>query len=334
MRIFLKTLGIFLIFPAIIFILALLIYIKHDVYADFGNHKNYNWKYYFQQLGDISTKKLLNNSTIEYNSFVFGSSRSTSIYACYLQKKIPGSQFFHYGNWNETVGGIYAKLHLIDSLGLSIDNVFIYFDTDYTFRGDGKCSPADHYLLTKNSKFSYLKRHFNSFYKNFSVDKLRIILGLKVEGKVYPNKLSDVHTNDYNHICSPEIIDGYGDVNTSQVFIQKIDSLKASGFLYTRSDSVIYNEKMISDTEALVLKKMLSIFKKHNTNYTIVITPVYDQHKFNAEDSVLLYSLFGENIHDFSGINKITQNEYNYPDRKHFQPYITKMIIDSVIKNN
>src|ERR1041385_3175954 len=56
------------------------LYIKRDVYCDFGNHKNYSWKYNFQGLGDISTKKLV-HSTIPYNSFVFGSSRCVELYA-------------------------------------------------------------------------------------------------------------------------------------------------------------------------------------------------------------------------------------------------------------
>ena len=71
------------------FFLVLLIcalYILKDPYEDFGNHTNYSWKFHFQALGDISTKKLL-NSTVRYNTFILGSSRTTSLYACYLQKK-------------------------------------------------------------------------------------------------------------------------------------------------------------------------------------------------------------------------------------------------------
>lgn len=332
MKIFIKRLTYFISIPIIVLAFAIIIYIKRDVYSDFGEHKNYSWKYYFQQLGDISTKKLLKNKTINYNSFVFGSSRSTGIYACYLQKKIPNSVFFHYGNWNETIGGIYAKLRLVDSLGYKIDNAFIYFDTDFTFAGNGNCSPADHYLITQQSKFSYYKKHFNSFYKNFSMSKLKILLGLEVNGKVFPNKTSDLYTNDYNHVCSsPKVIENYNNILTSQEHKNSIDSMKASGFLYQRPDSLIYNPQKISENEELMLKKMLGIFNKHNTNYSIVITPVYDQHKFHPDDSTLLYSLFGENIYDFSGVNEFTKNEYNYPDRKHFQPYITKIIIDSVL---
>jgi hypothetical protein len=155
---------------------------------------------------------------------------------------------------------------------------------------------------------------------------------MEVNGKVFPNKASDIYTNDYNHNCSsPEVIERYGNIITSQEHRHRIDSMKAIGFLYPRADSLIYNPQKISDNEKVLLNKILGILNNHNTNYTIVIPPIYDQHKFHPDDSALLDSLFGENIYDFSGVNEFTQNEYNYPDRKHFQPYISKIIIDSVV---
>jgi len=59
-----------IVFFGILFMAALpptLLYINRDVYEDFGHHKNYSWKYNFQGLGDISTKKLL-QSSLPYNS--------------------------------------------------------------------------------------------------------------------------------------------------------------------------------------------------------------------------------------------------------------------------
>ncbi len=333
MSIFLKRFLAFTSIPLVIFLFALALYLKQDVYADFGPYKNYCWKYYFQQLGDISTKKLL-NSPKQYNSFIFGSSRSTSVYACYLQNKIPNSVFFHYGNWNETIGGIYAKLKLVDSLGYDIDNVFIYFDTDYTFHGTGDCSPADHYLITKTTKWAYLMRHFKVFFTHLTSDKIKLLLGMKVEGRIYPNKLSDMQTNDFSHICTPQVVSDYGNVLETDVHKRHIDSLKETGFLYPRTGKIVHKPKQISDHEKDMLFKMKSLFEKHSTSYQIVIAPIYDQLKFNRSDSTLLFNLFSGHIHDFSGVNEYTNNEYNFPDRKHFQPYVSKLIIDSVFQQN
>ena len=193
-----KLLVNFFSFSIPLFLLLLIpitIYIKRDVYSDFSPKENYSWKYSFQQLGDLSTKKLL-TSTIDYNSFILGSSRTTSIYGCYLQTKIPNSIFFHYANWNETIGGIYRKLNLLDSLGYDLKNVVICLDTDHTFAFTGRPHYYDHYLLTDIPRRKYLISHFQQFFSHVSVDRLKILIGLPVQGDIFPNWQSDLRTND------------------------------------------------------------------------------------------------------------------------------------------
>jgi hypothetical protein len=305
-------------------------YFKADPYMDFGSNNNYSWKYFFQQLGDLSTKKLI-SSNHAYNSFIFGSSRTTSIYACYLNKIIPGSDFFHFGNWNETIGGIYSKLKVLDSLGYSIDNVMIYLDTDYTFYDDGKNHVTDHYLMTKKKKQDYLFTHFNSYYKNLTTDKIKILLDMPVEGNIFPNWKSDPHTNDPKHCCGDHnTLVNYPKIDFSSD--HKIDSLRKAGILYHRSPDQQYKKSQISETEKDILYNLMNLLKKHGTNYYAVITPLYDQYKFSHEDLAILKDVFGDRLHDFSGINQFTIHEYNYPDGKHFQPYISKCIIDSIME--
>jgi hypothetical protein len=317
-------------FPILIITFIIFLYIKLDVYLDFGYHKNYSWKYHFQQLGDISTKKIL-KSSINYNSFIFGSSRTVDVYACYLQKKIKNSRFFHYANWGETIGGIYAKLKLLDSLGYRLDNIIIYFDTDHTFANDGKCQSSDHYLLTHENKYKYFYIHFRSFFSSLDYDKIKILLGYKVNGKIFPNWESDIVTNDSRHTCSDILLNNYGVKKSGKIFFTKIDSLKKCGFLYQRNKFQKFKEKQISLYEKNILIKIKDILEKHKSKYYIVITPLYDQLKFNTSDMQIIDKIFDKNVYDFSGINYITNNVYNYPDRGHFQAYISKNIIDSII---
>ena len=330
MKIFLRNILIFIIFPIVVLLLTVILYVVADPYMDFGKKQNYSWKYFFQQLGDVSTKKLINSSE-NYNSFIFGSSSPTTIYACYLNKVVPNSSFFHYGNWNETIGGIYNKLELIDSLGYEIDNVIIYLDTDFSFKGEGKCRSSDHYLITGGEKFEYLKTHFNSFYRNISVDKIKILCGCKVSGMIFPNWPSDLITNDPHSCNGSEVLLKYSKVNESKKLKKKIDSLKVTGFFYERPLYQEYTEEQISESEKEILSKIKHKFEKHHTNYYIVITPLYDQLKFSRRDQEKINALFGNRVFDFSGINNYTNNEYNYPDREHFQTYISKCIIDSIV---
>lgn len=113
-----------------------------------------------------------------------------------------------------------------------------------------------------------------------------------------------------------------------------MDSLKNSGKLHFRSDIQGYKKKQISNNEMDILINIKKLLKKHNSNYYVIITPLYDQLKFNNSDSKILNQIFESRIYDFSGINSITSNEYNYPDVKHFIPSISKSILDSIIISN
>ncbi|MCP9764627.1 hypothetical protein [Lacihabitans soyangensis] len=330
MKNFIKKFALFISPIAVLAALALFFYIKRDVYSDFEHKNNFAWKYNFQQLSDISTKKLLATDK-NYNSFIFGSSRSCSIYGCYLESKLPGSRFFHYANWNEPIGGILAKLKYLEAEKYDLKNVVIYLDTDYTFDGEAKASPMDHYLILKESKFYYYYKHLVSFFSNFSLEKLKILMGEGEKVSSFVNSKLDVKTNDFNHVCSAEEIRKYSYVQSNYDYKHRLDSLKKAGFMYERPQNQQYRSPQISEEEEVMIKEIAVILEKHKTQYTVVLTPLYDQQKLDKKDYDILKKYFKNNLHDFSGKNKYTGDFYNYPDRTHFQNYISKEIIDSVV---
>lgn len=308
------------------------LYVKKDVYADFGTRSNYSWKYFFQSLGDISTKKLI-HSNRDYNSFIFGSSRACSVYACYLQDRIPQSSFFHYANWGETIGGVYRKLKLIDSLSMPIDNVVIYIDTDFTFEAKGEPRENDHYLITEEKQYDQFLRHYRSFFLNINPAKLKLLMGGTIEGDQFPDWESDLITNDSNHQCTTEVTNTYSDTGKDAQHMKEIDSLKNVGFLYERPKTQTYKASQISEEEQTYLEQIKTLLTKHQTRYYVVITPLYDQLKFSKEDQDILNAYFGEHLYDFSGISEITNDASNYPDRVHFLRHISKQMIDSIVKS-
>ncbi len=329
MKKFLQNIAWISMVPGIILVLIVFQYRRCDVYQDFGPYKNYSWKYFFQSLGDISTKKLL-ASNVRYKTFVFGSSRTTSVYACYVERKFKDSRAFHYGNWNESIGGILAKVRLLDSLGYSLSNVIIYLDTDYTFDESGSVTPYDNYLVTHKSLRDSRIDHFKEFISDLS--NLGILAGLTPRKEAFPDWHSDPVTNDPDHLCTDSVIETYGVHDLSQADSVKIDSLRKAGFLYARSTTQQYKERQISDPEARMLNELVSILHRQHSRIFAVITPLYDQKKFDPADMAILKAAFGQNLYDFSGINGITNDEYNYPDRKHFRSYISKMIVDSIVR--
>lgn len=316
--------------PLVVFMFIIIQYYRHDPYQDFGSYKNYSWKFLFQILGDISTKKLL-NSKVRYNTFIFGSSRTTGLYACYVQRKLKNSRAFHYGNWNESIGGILQKVKLLDSLGYSLSNVIIYLDVDNTFEGDGKARPYDHYLITHTTKRHYQIEHFQEFISNPA--NLPILIGQKPPKADFPDWHSDTVTNDPTHICTDSVIACYGNRELSRPDSLKIDAMRKSGFLFVRDKRQKFMGKQISGPELSKVNELAGILHRHKSKIYVVITPLYDQMKFNPQDMEVLKSAFGPDLYDFSGINGITNDDYNYPDREHFRPVISKQIIDSIIRN-
>jgi len=301
---------------------------------DFGTYKNYSWKYNFQAIGDLATKKLCNlNSSIPYNSFIFGSSRSTGLYGCYLNQKLQNSNFFHYANWTETIGGIAAKLEFLDSKNYQIDNAVIFFDTNGTFRGDGKINDTDHYYLTKESRFNYYATHYKRFFTNMNIDKIRILAGTRVSDATFTNWESDPHTNDPRHVCTSEVLINYGNKELDSLqYHETIDSLRKVGFFYERDGAQKFLDSQISNREKLYLSRIKEIFDKHNTQYFIIISPLYDQLKFSEQDMSVITKLFGNRVYDFSGVNDLTNDYYNFnPDRRHFHPYVSKLMFDEIL---
>jgi hypothetical protein len=329
MKEFVRTLTKFFAAPFILVAVVVGLYFSKDVYLDFGPYPNYSWKYYFQQLDDLSTKKYLQYDK-KYDSFIFGSSRTVGVYGCYLQTKLPDSRFFHYGSWSEPMGAIHQKLKYLDSTGVDIRNVVLYIDTDNTFHQDG-ASFSQHFIFTGESETMYRLKHMKTFLLAKDPDYMKILLGIDVHGEIFPNWESDRITNDCQHQCSTSVISKYGFLNQSHRDSVKIDSLINVGFLYQRKTEQQYSADQISGVEENKLAAISKILKKHHTNFYVVITPLYDQIRFSSRDMNILNQYFGNRIFDFSGINSFTNNPYNFPDRKHFLPVISKTILDSVL---
>lgn len=330
MKKFLKTLFYFTILPFCFFLNLVYLYLKQDPFEDFSKKNNYSWQYTFQSLGDLSTKKIL-DTKYKYNSFIFGSSRSISLHACYLQNKIPDSKFLHYASWTETIGGIYAKLHLLDSLNFDLKNVIIYIDTDVSFQNDGNCRDNDHFLLTKKNKYDSYYSHFQSFIPP-NIDQLKILFNKKPSNKTYAGWQSDLITNDANHYCSDSSIIGYGKIHYNEKYNLRIDAKIKSGFFKKIPSKPQFLKSQISGDEEKLLDKILLLFLNKKTNYKIVITPLYNQKVFAESDFAILNSKFGKRLFDFSGKNIFTENKNNYADKIHFSDLVSKTIIDSVLK--
>ena len=71
------------------------------------------------------------------------------------------------------------------------------------------------------------------------------------------------------------------------------------------------------------MQKAAAILQKHNVNYRIIISPLYEQIKLNPTDVNVLNELFGKNyVYDFSGKNELTEPVGNYYENSHYRSFI------------
>ena len=71
-----------------------------------------------------------------------------------------------------------------------------------------------------------------------------------------------------------------------------------------------------------------NILKRNNTNFQLVISPLYHQEKLNPVDFSILQHTFGTaHVHDFSGLNEFTIPVGNYYEENHYRPIVGRKIL-------
>lgn len=316
--------------PAIL-ITALVIYI--DFFKIFGFQDYYsNQKIALNR--EMITTTTFNNfrEEEEFNSFIFGSSRSQA-YKCknwtdYLDDDaIP----FHFDASGESIWGVSKKVEYIDELGDSINNVLLVIDREllsvtYMRKGHllitmpcvSKSSKIKYYTTFLNSSLNlkFLTAYFDySIFKTYRDYMEYLIINSKHEF-IVNEKNCDIWLGWDREIESDSL----------EYYSRLIDK----GVFYERP-IIGMSESIVTPDEKKQLENIKSIFDKHNTKYKIIISPLYDQIPFEEARLVLLEQIFGkENIYNFSGENKFTENIYNFYETSHYRPHIADEILDFI----
>ncbi len=277
----------------------------------------------------ISTQIFINNNPkFHYNSFIFGSSRSsvfyTNAWATHISEKTP----FHFDASCETIYGIASKLDFIDKQGNNIKNALFVMDggtfayeqdtlgtifvQDYRVSG---LSRWKYQLIFANS---YLSRgFFVAFYDYLFFGKFR----------PYMRNYLEFREINYTPIYNDFIFTGY---------IKEIakDSLKyynQPDFFYQRPKNPVVGIPVIKPYQINYLKKIQSLLQKHHTNYKIVIGPMYNQVIFNPTDLKILNDIFGSShIYNYSGKNRFSENMGNYYEIYHYKPQVANEIMREI----
>lgn len=313
-------------------------YIITDPFQNVLPHDEYALEYMMLSRGNVSTKVYLKNrEKFKYDSFIFGSSRSCSHtskeWAKYLSKEnVP----FSFGAWNENIEGMYRRIKLIDSLGGPLRNAFIVMDVDGTFtKSDTDRASdfsSDHYLISGISKYKYYAKDYFAYLKD------PVLILTSIDYKIFHKRRW--YMTDFVHMDKSDLDPVNNDWDPSsekKILKDSVAYYKRTGDkFYKRPDTQKIAKIQITKKKEQYLLKIFTLFRKHHTKYKIVIAPLYDQIKLNPQDKLVLDNIFGRfNVYDYSGINEITNNQFNYAkDVTHYRKKVGNLIYKQIYNKN
>ncbi|MCR9183645.1 MAG: hypothetical protein NXH73_12025 [Flavobacteriaceae bacterium] len=289
--------------------------------------------------GYVSTETFLNNVNIlnqEYDSFIFGNSRSIFYQTSEWKKHLPeNSKPFHFDGSSEAIGTILKKIELIDKQGLEIKNALLVLDPATLIQVEPE---TGHLYITPpalvNNK-NTVAFHW-TFFKTYVNPKFLVaFIDYKFSGKVKPymtkNKLINEKTFKYELLTNEIQSDVFDDLIAKKQYFTE----ERMAVFYEREPLERFHERAINTTQEDILKSIYSIFSKHKTDYKIIISPLYDQKKLNPDDLKFLEDVFGKkNVFDFSGINAFTENYRNYYENSHYRPEVATAILNQIYKED
>ena len=311
MKLFIKTIIIFCI-PVIILVG---VYVWGDPFKVIHSYDIYLSDYIMLSRGYVSTKVFLkNNKDYHYNSFIFGSSRSTAFTCKEWQKYLATDcSAFSYGAWNESIEGILRKIQFIDSMGNIIKNAIIVIDTDMTFKKNNNSIDNDHYLISGKTFSQFHLKYFSEFISNFRLMRTCVDYKLFKTRRSYMKDFIGMNIGDLDPINNDWLPN-----NEDKIIKDSVEYYsKSINKFYKRSKTEMESGTQINSDDSLKLQKINLIFRKQKTHAIIL----------------LLSSNLQKNILDFSGINDITENMYSFSsDAIHYRGRTGNRILKSIYK--
>lgn len=286
----------------------------------------------------VSTTTFIKNSKdIDYNSFILGNSRSIFFQISDWKQHLPADALcYHFDASGESLWALNKKVEFIDKQGNDIENMLLILD--YSILVQDKPKPGHIWIisppLVNNSNIFEFHR---TFFMAFITPRFfYAFFDYKISNKIKPYMqegfLLDDRQRTYDYKTNELRFDYFEDL----ISRNKYYTPKRLSVFYKRDTTIqSYSPPSISENQMYMLENIYSILQKHKTDAKVVISPLYNQKKLNSADLNYLQALFGENnVFDFSGINRFTNNYENYYESSHYRPHIAKEIMKVIYENN
>ncbi len=303
-----------------------IIYHYDNFYADhMGPHVNINRDYASTEI------YLKNREKSKYNAFVFGSSRSLAFWCKDWEQYIEGGVPFHFDSSAESIYDIWTKIRYIDDIRDTVRYALIIMDTEnLEIKNHKGHLYVKHPITSDNSWLSFyltfIKAYFSdNFFVKFTLLKCIKNLNYEIsaEGLPIDNIIleftpitNDLYLKDFDYQIS---------TNPDQYYHER------KNIFFPQEESKQISNAVIAEKQLTILNNIATVFQRHKTEYKMIISPLYDQIYINENDIKILQSIFGkDNVFDYSGINKFTNELHNYYETSHYRPCVAREILKEI----
>ncbi len=309
-------------------------YLYFDPFKVIRQYKDYSGLHVIPNRDYISTNIFINNyEKNKYNSFILGSSRTLAFNPISWQKYLLANDTpFMFDASGESIYGIYTKLKYLESKHIKIKNALIILCRDTSFQNTENHKGhlfLKHPATSGESNLSFQLEFFKAYLSpkflfNFYSYKALDFYKPSMEGYIENRKINiDMLTNKIT------IVDQEIEITQNPVKYYA----KRKEVFYERSGEKIDTVQRIKKKQLFMLKEVKRILVINNINYKVVLSPLYEQIKFNPSDLLLLKNIFRNNLYDFSGKNFFTENKINYYESSHYRTNVGDSILKIIYKN-
>jgi len=318
--------------PLIILISFFLIF---DPFRIIYKYRDYSENHYVPLNTDFVSSEvyLKNRDKYKYDSFIFGSSRTIAYKTNSWKHFLPNSANpFVFNASCESIFGIYTKIVYLDKIGTDINNCLILICPDCTFDYESDSQGhlfIKHPTIAGTSWFNFYKVFIKDYFDfGFLENYFHFLITRKyipeMNGYIDCSKIKyDTVTNDVRLIDQDNEIKR----NPNRYYKEK------AKIFYDRDSIILPAKIQISKKQIAMLNEIKLIFKKHHTDYKIIISPLYSQISLNKKDLLTLQNIFGkDSVFNFSGKNSFTSKKENYFESSHYRPILGDTLMSIVYK--
>lgn len=330
-----KSFFVKLLIIALPFLILSGVYFITDPYRVLYHYENYytprESQYVALNRDMISTEMLLRNySVYNYDSYIFGNSRSYFYSIKEWSRHINSNHCFHYNSNAESLYGLVQKIKYLDAHNYDFKNALIVFDGASMAKTTPDKGPLflKYPLYTHQPWLDFQLEFVKAF---FDPRFLYSYLNLKITHKwkgwmkvVLSDRLFDydVKTNELAMNAEEQKIKA----DSTGYYERK---LKKKIF-FKRSDKEEIANPVLKEEQKKLLQEAASILIRRNVNFRIILSPLYEQQKLNPSDLKVLNELFGQqNVFDFSGKNEFTEPIGNFYENSHYRSSIATKLMET-----